>query len=259
MNRRPKRPTRYETNDVDTGCVVGRIPVLECLRAGKRPARRLFVRAGARDLEEIVAAAGRTQVETCDAGTLDRMAGGGLHQGVVLKADPLPILDLSTWLGRHGDTAPFLVVLDCIQDPHNFGAIARSATACGAAGILFGKDRSAPLSATASKSATGALEYVDLIQATNLPRALEQLKDAGFWIAGLDERGKDLVWDVDLTGPRALVIGNEGDGLRRLMRDRCDWLVQIPTQGAIRSLNASVSAGIILAECLRQRRKTTSP
>lgn len=255
MRKHAKARTQRERETTDSGCVIGRIPVLECLRAGKRPARGLFVRAGLRDLDDILTAAGSIPVEECDATTLDRMAGGGVHQGVVLKADPLEVVDLSTWLGRHSDAPPLLVVLDCIQDPHNFGAIARSASACGAAGLLFAKDRSAPLSATASKSAAGALEHIDLVQATNLSRALDQLKDAGFWIAGLDERGTETVWDIDLTGPRAVVIGNEGDGLRRLVRERCDWLVQIPTQGIIRSLNASVSAGIVLAECLRQRRK----
>ena len=252
MSQRPKNSSRNES--VDTGRVVGRIPVLECLRAGKRPARRLFVRARARDLDVIRDAAGAIPIEECDGGTLDRMAEGGTHQGVVLDAAPLPVLGLPTWIERNAGTPALLTVLDCIQDPHNFGAIARSASACGASGLLFGKDRSAPLSQTAAKSAAGALEYIDLIQATNLTRALEQLKEAGYWIVGLDERGKDTLWDIDLTGPRALVIGNEGEGLRRLVRERCDWLASIPTQGAIRSLNASVSAGIALAECLRQRR-----
>ncbi len=257
MKRHTKPHRRKDADAVNTGCVIGRIPVLECLRAGKRPARRLFVRAGAQDMEDIHAAAGRTPIEACDAGTLDRKSGGQMHQGVVLDAGPLPLLRLKAWLDRKAGQPALLCVLDCIQDPHNFGAIARSAAACGADGLMFGKDRSAPLSPTAAKSAAGGLEYIDLVQETNLPRALEQLKEAGYWIAGLDERGSDTVWDVDLTGPRALVIGNEGEGLRRLMRERCDWLVRIPTSGPIQSLNASVSAGIVLAECLRQRRETS--
>jgi len=146
-----------------------------------------------------------------------------------------------------------------VQDPHNLGAVVRSAAACGAAGVLFAKDRSAPLSPAAVKAAAGAMEYVDLVQATNLARALGVLKKAGFWVAGLEAEGAKVLWDADLGGRMALVVGSEGKGIRRLVREQCDLLVRIPLTGPITSLNASVSAGIALAECVRQRRGTPGP
>ena len=167
----------------------------------------------------------------------------------------MPVLKVEEW--AKGDFAEdaVVVVLDGIEDPQNLGAIVRSAVACGAAGIVLGKDRAAPLSAAAVKSAAGAMEYIDLVRATNLVRALDRLKEAGFWVAGLDGAAKQTLWQADLGGRVALVIGGEGRGLRRLVRARCDFHVRIPTTGAVKTLNASVSAAIALAECLRRRSK----
>jgi len=233
--------------------VVGRIPVLECLRAGKRPARRLFVLRHARDLDDIRAVAEGLPIEECDRNQLDQLSGGVVHQGVVLEADPLPLRDAGPWAkGAFGDQA-VVVVLDGVEDPHNFGAIVRSAAACGACAVVFGKDRSAPISAAAMKSAAGAMEYIDLVQATNLTRAIEDLKKAGFWIAGLDAAADKTIWEADLKGRIALVVGSEGKGIRRLVREHCDFHLRIPLEGPITSLNASVSAAIAIAECLRQR------
>lgn len=234
--------------------VIGRIPVLESLRAGRRAPRRLIVLRGATGLEDIRAAAA-IPVEEAAREDLDRLAPGLAHQGVILETDPLRVFELRGWLDK-GPFAPdaFLVVLDGLEDPHNFGAIIRTAAACGAAGVLFAKDRAAPLSPAVFKAAAGGVEYVDLIQVTNLARSLRQLKEAGFWAAALEADAQQILWDADLRGRMALVIGGEGHGIRRLVRENCDLEVRIPISGPITSLNASVSAAIAMAECVRQRR-----
>ncbi|GMV99879.1 MAG: 23S rRNA (guanosine(2251)-2'-O)-methyltransferase RlmB [Candidatus Hydrogenedentota bacterium] len=233
--------------------VVGRIPVLECLRAGKRTARRLFVLQGARGIDDIRQAAGTLPVKECSRRELDDLTEGIQHQGVVLETDDLPVYDLTSWLRRHDSRDVILVLLDGIEDPHNFGAIVRSASACGAAAVVIAKDRSAPISPTAVKSAAGAMEHIDIIQTVNLVRAMESVKEAGFWIAALDPEGEKALWEADLKGRIALVVGNEGEGIRRLVRENCDFFLRIPMPGPIPSLNASVSAAIALAECVRQR------
>ncbi len=233
--------------------VYGRLPVLECLRARKRPARKLFLLRDAKGFGEIQKAAARIPVETCTRAGLDKLTHGGLHQGVVLEAGPLPVIALADWLEACPAKDAIAVLLDGIEDPHNFGAIVRSAAACGAGAVVFAKDRAAPLSPAAVKSAAGGMEYVTLVRVTNLVRAIDTLKQSGFWIAGLDPDSEQLLWEADLTGRIALVIGSEGKGMRRLVRERCDHRLRIPLKGPITSLNASVSAGIALAECLRQR------
>lgn len=238
-------------HNVDT--VIGRIPVLECLRARRRKALQLFLLDSGKGLEEIRRAAGHIPVQTMPRQELDRMAGGGTHQGAVLLANPLPIRPLPEWLARPLAEDAFIVILDCVEDPHNFGAIARSAAACGAAAVLFGKDRSAPLSPAAMKSAAGAMEHIDLVQVPNIARAADQLKKHGFWLAALMPESPQLLWDADLCGRIAIVVGNEGAGVRPLVQKQCDLGLRIPLTGPITSLNASVSAAIALAECVRQR------
>jgi 23S rRNA (guanosine2251-2'-O)-methyltransferase len=228
------------------------MPVLECLRAGHRAGRTLYVLDGARGLESILAVA-NIPIKRLSRNELDTLSGGVQHQGVVLDADPLPIHKADTWIAREFPTDALVVVLDGVEDPHNFGAIVRSAVACGASGVLFGKDRAAPVSTAAMKAAAGAMEHIDLVRATNLVRALDALKEAGFWIAGLDGEAPQTIWDADLKGRTVLVIGGEGKGLRRLVREHCDYLLCIPLPGPITTLNASVSAAVALAECVRQR------
>ena len=236
--------------------VVGRIPVLECLRAGKRPAHKLFVLQGAQGIEDIREAAAGLPVEECARGDLDALAGGVVHQGVVLEAGSLPVLSAEEWIRQTPFPADAVVAaLDGLEDPHNFGAIVRSAAAMGAEAVMFAKDRAAPISPVSVKSAAGAMEHVDLVQATNLSRALDAMKEKGFWVAELDEAAAQTIWDADLTGRIALVIGSEGKGVRRLVSEHCDLHLRIPLTGPITSLNASVSAAIALAECLRQRTK----
>lgn len=233
--------------------VAGRIPVLECLRAKKRNARRLLYLPSATGLEEIREAARGVDAEPRDRNALDQLTGGVPHQGVVLQADPLPLLPLEGWMKKHAAAASqCAVLLDGIEDPHNFGAIVRSATAFGATGILFGKDRAAPLSVAALKSAAGAMEHIDLVEIANLARAMSVMKEAGFWTSGLDAAGDRLLWQGDLRGKCLLIIGGEGKGIRRIVLEGCDFVLRIPIEGAITSLNASVSAAVALAEWKRQ-------
>ncbi len=233
--------------------VFGRNSVLECLRAGRRRALALHLLAGGEDLDAIrEAARGVTSIETSRA-ELDRLAKGGVHQGVVLEADPLPLYDLKTWLAKPLAKDAVVVILDGVTDPHNLGAIARSAAAMGAAALVLPEDRAAPLTPTAIKAASGAMEHIDIVRVTNLSRAIGQLKEHEFWIAALDPEGDKTLWEADLGGRIGIVIGSEGSGLRRLVRESCDFAVRIPLPGPIHSLNASVSAAIALAECLRRR------
>ena len=233
--------------------VFGRNSVLECLRAGRRRAQVLHLVAGGEDLNAIREAAhGVTIVETSRA-ELDRLTKGGVHQGVVLEANSLPHYDLKTWLAKPIAKDAVAVILDGVTDPHNLGAIARSAVAMGAAALILPEDRAAPLTPAAVKAASGAMEHIDLIRVTNLSRAIGQIKEHEFWIAALDPEGEKTLWEADLGGRIGLVIGSEGSGLRRLVRESCDFAVRIPLPGPIPSLNASVSAAIALAECLRRR------
>jgi len=233
--------------------VLGRIPALECLRAKKRAARTLYLLRGAKGLDALRAAAGNVPVRECDRELLDGLAAGTAHQGVVLEADPLPIANADRWTRESFPHECVVVVLDGIEDPHNFGAIARSAAACGSYGIVFGKDRAAPVSPATVKSAAGGMEYIELVRATNLARTLRALKNQGFWLAGLDAAADQVLWDADLTGRVAFVVGSEGAGIRPGIQKLCDFHLRIPLTGPITSLNASVSAAIALVECMRQR------
>lgn len=233
--------------------VIGRIPVAECLRAQKRIARRLFLLSGAKDLRAIEDAAQQVPVSKCSRKELDKIAQNSNHQGVILEADPLPVLRAEDWVQGDFPESCVVLALDGVEDPHNFGAAVRSAAACNASAVLFAKDRSAPISPASVKSAAGAMEYIDLVRATNLVRALDALKEQGFWVAGLDAESETNLWDADLKGRIVLVIGSEGRGIRRLVREHCDLHLRIPIAGPISSLNASVSAAVALVECLRQQ------
>lgn len=236
--------------------VFGRNAVLECLRARRRAARRLHLLGGGEALDDIRDAAARIHLEIDESarGDLDRLAKGGVHQGVVLEADPLPRYDAREWLDSNPPRDAIAVLLDGVTDPHNLGAIARSAVALGAHAIVLTEDRAAPVTPTAVKAASGAMEHIDLLCVTNLARTMAVMKEHEFWLAALDPDGDQDLWDADLTGRIGLVIGSEGSGLRRLVRESCDFALRIPLAGPIPSLNASVSAGIALAECARQRR-----
>jgi 23S rRNA (guanosine2251-2'-O)-methyltransferase len=189
---------------------------------------------------------------------LDKLAGGQRHQGVVARlhaaAQAVP-MDFEDFLAQIPPRA-LLLVLDEVQDPHNLGACLRSADAAGAQAVIIPKDNSAPLSDVARKSASGAAETTPLYRVTNLARALKQLKEQGVWIIGAAQDADQTLYATDLTAPTALVLGGEGRGLRRLTRDSCDLLVNIPMAGTVASLNVSVAAAICLFEAVRQRQNT---
>lgn len=237
-----------------TEIVAGRLPVLVCLQTGQRAAEHLYLCGKSKEFEDILASAGNVPVRYTDRKHLDTLSYGVKHQGVVLRAKPLPVFTVEDWVHRHQESHQMLVVLDGIEDPQNFGAIVRSAAACGASGVLFAKDRASPITTAAMKAAAGGMECVDLIQATNMVRALEHVKKNGFWSTALDAEAETPLWDHDFAGRVAMIIGSEGAGIRRLVREQADFAVSIPLEGVISSLNASVSAGIALAEWRRQHR-----
>ena len=233
--------------------LIGRIPVLECLRAKRRKALQLFLLDTGRGLEEIEAVAGHVPTRRISRHELDRLTDGATHQGVVLRAAPLHMHTLSDWLAKPLAKDAFVVILDCVEDPQNFGAIVRSAAACGASAIIFPKDRSAPISPTTIKSAAGAVDHIDMVLVPNIARAATELKKHDFWVAALMPDAPQVLWEANLQGRIALVVGNEGSGIRPLVQKQCDLTLRIPLTGAITSLNASVSTAIALAECVRQR------
>jgi 23S rRNA (guanosine2251-2'-O)-methyltransferase len=225
--------------------------------------RRVLVAAG-RDAgrhAEIKALAQRAgiQVSAADDSMLDRLAEGGRHQGVVAEIAPRagdPETQLEEALEAAGD-APLLLVLDGVQDPHNLGACLRSADAAGVAAVIAPRDRAAGLTPVVRKVAAGAAETVPFVSVVNLARTLRELKERGIWLVGTDDETDKSIYEADFKGPTAIVMGSEGDGLRRLTRECCDQLVSIPMAGAVESLNVSVATGIVLFEAVRQRQPGT--
>lgn len=250
---------RHKKTD-DTETVLGRNPVVECLRAGV-PATALYVALGA-DSDERLTEAVQTVADRGIAilevpkHDLDRIAANGLHQGIALQVPPYAYAHPDDLLAQaKKDVAPpLLVALDNISDPRNLGAIVRSVAAFGGHGVLIPQRRSASVTAVAWRTSAGAAARTPVARATNLTRALKQYADAGIQIVGLDAGGDTAIDDIDGTGPIMVVVGSEGKGLSRLVRETCDAVVSIPMAGPTESLNASVAAGVVLAEIARQRR-----
>ena len=241
--------------------ICGINPVFEALAAGTRHFDRLLIVKGLRSQRLSDAIRRATQLgiplrfEMRE--TLDRMAGGVPHQGIIAVVSEKPVLSLESLLETARDPA-LVVVLDGVEDPRNLGAILRTAEAAGADGVVLPERHSAGLSETVGRASAGALEHVQVARVGNLVQALEALKARGIWVVGFDAAGTER-WDaVDLARPVALVLGGEGRGIRRLVREHCDHLVSIPHFGHIGSLNVSVAAGIALYEAVRQRRAVPS-
>ncbi|MBP1634274.1 MAG: rlmB 1 [Acidobacteria bacterium] len=233
--------------------IYGLNPVLEALRAGRVRAIRVAGRHDRR-MQELLELAGRAgvAVRQADASELDRAARGGLHQGVVAEIDEGRDFSVGELVaGAAG--VPLLVVLDGVEDPHNVGAILRVADAAGTDGVIRQTRRSAAMDGAAAKASAGALAHVRVASVVNIARALEELKAAGVWTVGLAGDAPVAYSEVDLTLPSAIVLGAEGSGLRRLVRERCDVRAAVPMRGHVGSLNVSVTAGIVLFEALRQR------
>ena len=243
--------------------VYGINPVLEALKARRVIRLRVASRSDKR-LDVIVDQANgqKVPVERVDAAALDRAAKGAVHQGVVADVEEprdYAIADLLAPFGsrpaaRDPHAAPLIVVLDGIEDPHNAGAILRTCDAAGVTGVIRQERHSAALDGVVGKASAGALAHVRIASVVNISRAIEELKNANVWTVGLAGDATDLHTDVDWTLPSAVVLGAEGTGLRRLVRERCDRLVRIPMYGRVDSLNVSVAAGVVLYEVVRQRR-----
>jgi 23S rRNA (guanosine2251-2'-O)-methyltransferase len=193
-------------------------------------------------------------VERLDARRFEARLGQVVHQGVMAEVSPLRGWREEDLLEALGSvSSPLLLALDGVQDPHNLGACLRTADACGVLAVIVPRDRAAPLNATARKVAAGAAETTPVVTVTNLARTLGLLKEAGLWVVGTDAAAEAPAHALDLTGGRVLVLGAEGAGLRHLTRQRCDWMVHLPSLGAVESLNVSVAAGMLLYEAVRQR------
>ncbi len=232
--------------------VYGVNPVLEALRAGRvRTVRLVAISRKTAEIRRLAAERGIPVVRVPPA-ALDRTAGGAAHQGVVADATPPEAVTLPALVGGLREPA-LLLVLDGIEDPGNLGAILRSAEAAAVDGVVRQTRRAAPIGRI-EKSSAGAASHVRVVSVVNVARALSDLRAAGVWTVGLEADGDDLYRDVDLTLPTAFVVGGEGRGLRRLVRERCDRVASIPMLGRVNSLNVSVAAGIALFEAVRQRR-----
>jgi 23S rRNA (guanosine2251-2'-O)-methyltransferase len=230
--------------------------VEEALTAG-RALDRIVIASGRHGdrLETIVrlAKSRGVPVRFEDRQQVDRLAGTPDHQGVAALAAAKPAVGLEDLL-REKSAQGLLVLLDGIEDPHNLGAIVRTSLAAGASGVVIPERRAAGLTDTVERASAGALAHLPVARVKNLVRAMEEIKEAGFWIVGLDERAEKTYTEVDYKGSVGIVLGGEGEGLHELTRKRCDFLVSIPTTGPVRSLNASVAAGVVLFEAVRQRK-----
>jgi len=234
--------------------IYGINPVLEALRAGRVKELRVGDRGGDR-LRQLLEAAGEqgVRVRRVPPEALDRESNRGVHQGVV--ADVAEVASYSVEdLVRGASGPPLIVVLDGIEDPHNLGAILRTADAAGVDGVVVQSRRSAALGGAAAKASAGAVAHVRIAEVVNIARTIEELKELGVWTVGLAGEASTPYDAIDFTVPTGLVLGAEGTGLRRLVRERCDHLAAIPMQGHVGSLNVSVAAGITLFEAIRQRR-----
>lgn len=222
-------------------------PVLEALRAGRSFERVLVAKgAGGPRLQEIIDLARRSGVPVRfePRQGLDRLAGSPAHQGIVALAAASRYAELGDVAGK----ARLLVVLDGVEDPHNLGAVIRTAHAAGASAVVIPERRAVGITDVVAKAAAGALEYLPVVRVGNINRSLEDLKELGYWIYGLDERGTELYDRVEYSSPAAIVLGAEGRGLHEQVRQHCDVLVRIPMAGEISSLNVSVAAGVVLFE-----------
>jgi 23S rRNA (guanosine2251-2'-O)-methyltransferase len=237
--------------------LVGFHAVTSRLRQRPETVHEIYIDAGrvdgrAKDLRE-TAKRLNVRVIPVDTKRLDGMAGGARHQGVVAQADDVKMPQFIEDVLEGLDEPPLLLILDGVQDPHNLGACLRAADGAGAHAVIAPKDRSVGLTTAAIKVASGAAESVPYVVVTNLARTLRELKDKGVWLVGADDSAQGSIYQARLDGPLGLVLGAEGEGLRRLTRETCDLLVSIPMLGAVESLNVSVASGICLYEARRRR------
>lgn len=247
-----------EDSGIKNDLIEGRNAVIEALRAG-RAIDKIYIARG--DVDKTlghIASKAREKgivVTECDRRKLDFMSQTHAHQGVIAVAavrEYCSVEDILSVAAERGE-APFVIICDEISDPHNLGAVIRSAECAGAHGVIIPKRRSAGLTAIVDKSSAGAAEHMAIARVPNITAAIRELKDRGLWIYGTAAEGKSDLWHTDFTGPLALVIGSEGDGMGRLVSESCDFTVSLPMKGRVTSLNASAAAAVAMYEVLRQR------
>jgi 23S rRNA (guanosine2251-2'-O)-methyltransferase len=241
--------------------IYGLIPVLEALRAGRRRIEQILLAQGNRPsrIEELVAAARRANVPIRQEkrAQLDRLVSGANHQGVVAKVEPAGYTDFEDLLASITPTS-LLVLLDSVEDPHNLGAIIRTAECAGATAVIIPEHHAAGLTETVSKASAGAVEYIPVVRVTNLVQAIDELKKQNVWVVGVEAGSQTDYTEWDYKTATALVLGSEGKGVRRLVKEHCDTLVSIPLLGRVTSLNVSVATAVVLYEAVRQRRGKTT-
>jgi 23S rRNA (guanosine2251-2'-O)-methyltransferase len=231
--------------------------VEEALAAGRALDRIVIARGRHGERVEAVVQLARSKsvpVRFEDRLQIDRLVGTREHQGIAALAAAKPALELEDLLAAKTPKG-LLVLLDGIEDPHNLGAIVRTALAAGANGVVIPERRAVGLTDTVERASAGALAHLPVARVKNLVRAMEEMKEAGYWLIGLDERAEKKYTEADFSGQVGIVLGSEGEGLHELTRKRCDFLVSIPTAGPVRALNVSVAAGVVLFEVVRQRQK----
>lgn len=245
---------------MSTEWIVGRRSVQEALRAGRELEKLLVAEGVAKGSVAVLLKNARDRgipVQYVPRNRLDRLTAGANHQGVVAEAAAYRYARLEDLFRRAEERgeSPFFILLDGIEDPHNLGSILRTADAAGAHGVIIPKRRAVGLTYAVGKASAGAVEHVPVVRVTNLPRTAEELKEAGLWIIGSSPEGESDYTEADYTMPLGLVIGSEGRGMSRLMKETCDLLVRLPMAGRVASLNASVAAALLMYEVLRWRRR----
>jgi 23S rRNA (guanosine2251-2'-O)-methyltransferase len=242
--------------------IAGRKPVMEALKAGTRIERIVFlIGVQGRVINEIKSLAGRKRVHVSHANKQQfrELATDATTQGVVAIVPTKTFVDVDSILevAEARDEKGFLLILDEIEDPHNLGALVRTADCAGVHGVVVPKHHAAPVTSTVVKTAAGATEHMAMAEVTNIVNSIDLLKSRGYWIVGLDASGEKFYTELDYGTPVALVVGNEGKGIRRLVREHCDYIVKIPLYGHIDSLNASVAGALVMYEVAKQRREPT--
>lgn len=261
--RRPHRPAANAVSGVSVieereDIIYGRNPILEALKAGRGINRVLMISGQKDGVSNQIRGLARESgfiVEEVSKERLDRLT-SGLHQGVVAFTAPKDYVEFDDLLDNITDLqSALIVVLDEVEDPRNLGAILRTCDAAGVNGVVIPKRRAVGLTDIVAKASAGAIEYIPVTREVNLVRALQKLKERGFWVVGVDMDGGQYHYESNLTGPLALVIGGEGKGLGRLLKENCDFVVKLPMLGKVSSLNVSVAASVVLYEIIRQRSK----
>lgn len=266
-----KRDSYVEKNDINadteekavsnetenTGLAEGRNAVMEAIRS-RRTVEKVFIQEGLSDgtILSIVREIKKRNIlhSFVSRDRLDQMSESGRHQGVIAQCPEYSYSEIEDIFDKAKEKGedPFIIILDEIEDPHNLGAIIRTANLCGAHGVIIPKHRAAGLTSTAVRASAGAINYTPVVKVTNISKTIEELKERGIWFACADMQG-EVMYRCNLKGPIGLVIGNEGNGVSRLVKEKCDYIVSIPMKGDIDSLNASVAAGVLCFEVVRQR------